>query len=174
MAGDAVTGVSIMRVTEGLDSGPVCAQEREAIGREDTYGSLAPRLAELGSALLLGVLDERPQCRQQDDTQATYADKIAAEDRRLDPARPAPELERIVRAVTPHIGANVQLADGSLLGVRAARALEPEPPVDQGELVERGGRPGLGCAEGALELIRVQPPGGREMAGEDYLRGHRP
>jgi methionyl-tRNA formyltransferase len=172
MAGDAATGVSIMRVTAGLDSGPVCAQEREPIAAEDTYGTLAPRLAELGGELLIGVLDEHPQCIEQDDAAATYAEKITAEVRKLDPARPAAELERIVRALTPHIGAHIQLGDGALLGVRAARAVTQGPP--QGELADVEGRPVFGCAEGALELIRVQPPGGREMGGEDYLRGHHP
>jgi methionyl-tRNA formyltransferase len=150
MAGDEETGVSIMRVTAGWDSGPVCLAEAEPIARDDTYGTLAPRLQELGARLLIRALDERPPFVEQDETQVTYADKISAADRTLDLSRPAIENERIVRALTPHIGARIQLPDGSFLGVRAAQA---------------GG-------DGRLELIEVQPAGGRPMAYADYVRGH--
>ena len=171
IAGDEQTGVSIMRVTAGLDSGPVCAHGTEAIGPEDTYGTLAPRLAELGGELLIRTLDEPPRCTEQDDSLATYADKISAEDRRLDPTRSAAALDRVVRALTPHIGAYVQLGDGAPLGVVAARAVPGGPPA--GQLSLDGGLPVLGCAEGGLELLVVKPAGGREMRGEDWLRGRR-
>jgi methionyl-tRNA formyltransferase len=171
MSGDERTGVSIMQLTEGLDSGPVCAQSAEPIAPEDTYGTLAPRLEELGAELLIRALDESPPCDPQDDALATYAEKIAPEDRALDPSRPAAELERTVRALTPHIGAHAVLSDGERLGVREARVLEDGPPL--GELALDGSRPVLGCAEGALELLVVQPPGRRPMPGEDYLRGRR-
>lgn len=172
MAGDGVTGVSIMRVTAGLDAGPVCAQARETVSDEDTYGSLAPRLATRGAELLTTVLEERPPCHDQDDARATYAEKITAEDRVLDPARPAAELDRVVRALAPHIGAHVRLSDGELLGVRAARSRHDGPA--QGDLQDFGGQLVLGCADGALELLVVQPAGKRAMSAEDYLRGHRP
>ena len=84
MAGDEVTGVSIMRVAEGLDGGPVCAQATEPIEAEDTYGTLAPRLEELGAELLVRTLDERPACVAQDEADATYAHKISPQDRELD------------------------------------------------------------------------------------------
>jgi methionyl-tRNA formyltransferase len=171
IAGDEHTGVSIMRVTAGLDSGPVCARASVAIEPEDTYGTLAPRLSELGGQLLIQTLDEAPPCTEQDDSLATYADKISADDRRLDPGRTAAELERVVRALTPHIGAYLQLQDGSPLGVSAARALRGGPPP--GRLSLDGRLPVLGCAEGALELLVVKPAGRREMRGEDWLRGLR-
>jgi methionyl-tRNA formyltransferase len=171
MAGDARTGVSIMRVTAGLDSGPVCAQRELPIGPEDTYGTLAPRLAELGGALLVATLDASPLCSEQDDSLATYADKIGPEDRRLDPARSAADLALVVRALAPRIGAQLQLEDGQLLGVSRARAVAAGPPA--GTLSLEGPRPVLGCAEGALELLSVRPPGRREMSGEDWLRGLR-
>ncbi len=170
MAGDAETGVSIMRVTEGLDSGPVCLQAAEPIRPDDTYGSLAPRLQDMGGALLLRALDDRPPFTEQDEAEATYADKIEAADRTLDPARPAVELERTVRALHPHIGARVALPDGSILRVLAAAALDRGPP--QGVFAAADGRLALGCSEGALELLAVQPSGGRAMQAADYLRGH--
>jgi len=172
MAGDQRTGVSIMRVTAGLDSGPVCLRRDEPIGSEDTYGTLSERLATLGGELLVQGLDHLPTCEEQDEGGATYADKITAQDRRLDPSRPAVELERIVRALTPHVGARVERAGEEPLGVRRAGAVEVGPP--EGALEARDGRLLLGCAEGAVELLEVQPAGGRAMSAADYLRGHRP
>src|SRR5262249_12724871 len=118
MAGDSTTGVSIMELTAGLDSGPVCLEQSEPIGPEDTYGALAQRLQRIGGELLVRALDEPPPCAEQDDARVIYADKITAVDRELDPEKSAVELERIVRALTPHIGAYVTLADGTPLGVR--------------------------------------------------------
>jgi methionyl-tRNA formyltransferase len=173
MAGDAETGVSIMRVTAGLDSGPVALRQAEPIRPDDTYGTVAPRLARLGGELLVRALDEWPLAlEEQDEGAATYAEKIDAADRTLDPGRPADELERIVRALHPHIGARVALPGGATLRVHEAAPAPPGPPP--GELAERDGRLLWGCAGGALELRVVQPPGGRPMDAAAYLRGHRP
>jgi methionyl-tRNA formyltransferase len=172
MAGDELTGVSIMRVTAGLDSGPVCAQRSEPIGPDDTYGSLAARLQAQGGQLLVDVLDQRPPCEEQDDAAATYADKLAAGDRELRPSRTAAELERVVRALTPHIGAYVKLPDGAALGVREASVIEDGVPAP-GVLSFDSARPVLGCAQGGLELRVVAPPGRRPMTGEEFLRGYR-
>ncbi len=172
MAGDELSGVSIMEVTAGLDSGPVCAQQSEPIAPEDTYGRLALRLQAIGSELLVQTLDARPPCADQDDSLATYADKIVGEDRALDPARSATELERVVRALTPHIGARVRIGEETWLGVSEARALLSDGPP-AGIVSLDGERPVLGCSQGSLELLVVQPPGRRAMSGEDYLRGRR-
>jgi methionyl-tRNA formyltransferase len=172
IAGDERTGVSIMEVTAGLDSGPVCLQEPEPIGPEDTYGSLAVRLQRLGGELLVRALDAPAPCTPQDDALATYAEKITAEDRRLDPARPAAELARVVRALAPHIGAHIELPDGTWLGVQEARVIA-DPELAPGALSLAPPRPHLGCADGALELLVVQPPGKRLMRAEDFLRGRR-
>jgi methionyl-tRNA formyltransferase len=152
MAGDEETGVSIMRLTAGWDSGPVCLAGAEPIARDDTYGSLAPRLQELGVRLLIRALDERPPYVEQDESKVTYAEKIGPEDRTLDLTRPPIENELIVRALHPHIGARIELPGGKFLGVRAARA----------------------TGDAQLELLEVQPAGGRPMAYADYLRGHAP
>jgi methionyl-tRNA formyltransferase len=174
MAGDERTGVSIMRLTAGLDSGPVCLQTRLPIEPQDTYGTLATRLQELGGELLVESLDEAPPFAEQDEASATYADKITRDDRLLDPSRPAVELERVVRALTPHVGAHLELADGTLLGVSESRAIADAPGAPPaGAVALDGGIPVLGCSEGALELLVVQPPGRRAMPGTDYLRGLR-
>jgi len=170
MAGDTETGVCVMRLTAGLDSGPVAACAREPIGPEDTYGSLSPRLAAAGAELLIGALDDAPDWTEQPEAGVSYAEKIAPEDRLLDPQRSATELERRVRALTPHVGARLELDDGVLLGVRGACAREDGPPA--GTLAAADGRLLLGCATGALELLEVQPPGGRAMPAADFLRGN--
>jgi methionyl-tRNA formyltransferase len=182
MTGDRETGVSIMRLTAGLDSGPVCRVARTPIAAEDTYGSLAPRLAALGGELLQDVLDAwqrgaPPAFAEQDEAQATYAEKILAEDRSLDPARPAVELARVVRALHPHIGARIALPAGGTLGVSRARVYEDEadaPAPPAGVLAGVAGRLLYGTAAGALELLEVKPPGGRAMDAGSYLRGHVP
>jgi methionyl-tRNA formyltransferase len=172
MAGDDVTGVSIMSVTAGLDSGPVCAQSSLPVGPDDTYGTLAPRLAALGGELLVRTLAEDPPCTAQDERLVTYADKIDPHDRRLDPSRDARELERVVRALHPHIGAFVELPDGLRLGVTEARAL-PDDPGPVGQLLVSGPEgPVIACGQGALALLRVKPPGRNEMSGPDWLRGY--
>jgi methionyl-tRNA formyltransferase len=169
MAGDAETGVSIMRVTEGLDSGAVCVQEAEPIGPDDDYGTLAARLQRLGGDLLVRALDDRPPFVEQDEAGVTYAHKIDAAARALDPARRPEELERVVRALRPHIGARVPLPDGDFLGVVAARVADAD--VEPGRVRADGLRLLLGCTGGALELTEIRPPGSRPMTATAWLRG---
>jgi methionyl-tRNA formyltransferase len=176
MAGDEHTGVSIMRLTAGLDSGPVCFTALERVHPDDTYGSLAPRLERVGGELLVRALDalgrgERLPFAEQDERLVTYAEKIAPADRLLDPALPAAELERVVRALSPHVGARVALADGTYLGVLRAALRETASQLDAG-VHAREGRLLLGCSPGALELLEVQPPGKGSMDAGAYLRGH--
>jgi methionyl-tRNA formyltransferase len=170
-AGDEETGVTIMRPTAEFDAGPICLQRAEAIRHDDDYGSLAGRLAQLGGALLVEALDTRPACREQPDEGVTYAVKIQREERRLDPVRMADELERRARALTPHIGAYVELPSGGRLGVRRA-AVAPTGDLKPGRLDARDGRLLFGAASGALELLEVQPEGKRPMPAADWLRGH--
>jgi methionyl-tRNA formyltransferase len=179
MAGDDRTGVSIMRLTAGLDSGPVSLVQDEPIRPDDDYGALAARLAGIGGRLLIRALDELPgglTFREQDEAGVTYAAKITADDRILHPERPADELERVVRALSPHIGAAVMLGDGSRLGVWRAQArpagTNPGDPVP-GELSLDGPVPVLGCTPGTLALAVVQPAGRRAMPGDAYVRGLR-
>jgi methionyl-tRNA formyltransferase len=152
MAGDAQTGVSIMRLVAELDAGPVYAQQPEPILPTDDYASLSARLQDVSVALLHEVLETRPQPTPQPEAGVTYAEKLTAEDRALDLTRSPEENVRIVRALHPHIGARIALASGDFLGVQEASI----------------------TLDGTLELVTVQPAGGRPMAYAEYLRGHPP
>ncbi len=170
-AGDELSGISIMRPTAELDAGPVCLQASEPIGLEDDYGSLAPRLARLGGELLVEALDTSPECREQPREGVTHAEKIVAADRRLDPSLGARALERRVRALNPHIGTWLELSGDARLGVRRAAARDGDG-VAPGRLAARDGSLLLGTVDGTLELLEVQPAGGRPMDAAAWLRGH--
>jgi methionyl-tRNA formyltransferase len=174
MAGDERTGASVMRLTAGLDSGPVALREELRICPEDDFATLSGKLAGLGGELLVRAFDRLEagelELTEQDEDAVTYAEKIDPVERRLDPARPASELARTVRALTPHVGAYLDLGGGDRLGVRRARAVDVA--VRTGEVRAEWGALLLGCARGALRLEVVQPPGGRPMAADAYLRGH--
>ena len=174
MAGDRETGVTIIRVGAGYDSGPIALQERVAIAPGEDFGSLSARLAELGAELIVRALDLEAagelEFAEQDESEATYAEKIAPDERRLDPGRPAIELERIVRALDPHLGAISSSTVAS--GWASARRWPSRKSSEPGRLVAEAGALRLGCAEGALRLELVQPAGGRPMSVDAYLRGH--
>jgi methionyl-tRNA formyltransferase len=174
MAGDERTGVSVMRVAAGLDCGPVALREEIPIAPEDDFESLSGKLARLGGEMLVEAFDrlEREELRfeAQDDELATYAEKIEPAERRLDPGRPASELACTVRALTPHVGAYLELGEDNRLGVRRARPVDVN--VRQGEMKAEWGALLLGCCRGALRLEVVQPAGGKPMAADAYLRGH--
>jgi methionyl-tRNA formyltransferase len=165
-AGDAVTGVTIMRPTAEMDAGPMCIQAEEPIHPDDDYGTLAPRLERLGGDLLVRALDELPEFREQPAEGVTLADKIGPADRRLDPALGAAALERRVRALSPHVGAFVE---EPRIVVRRARATSDSVPA--GELRVLDGRLMLGTSDGALELLEVVPAGSRPMDAASFLRG---
>jgi methionyl-tRNA formyltransferase len=170
MAGDAETGVTIMRPTAEMDAGPISMQAPEPIDPDDDYGSLSARLQVLGGDLLVRSFDELPPFVEQPAEGVTIADKIGPGDRRLDPALGALALERRVRALTPHIGAYIEADER--LGVRRAARASADDAVPAGELAERDGRLLYGSADGALELLEVVPAGSRPMDAAAYLRGH--
>ncbi|MBV9818622.1 MAG: methionyl-tRNA formyltransferase [Solirubrobacterales bacterium] len=178
MAGDAHTGVSIMRLVAALDAGPTCLTRAEPIAPDDTYGTLAGRLQGLGGELLVQALDAMAagelRFAAQDESAVTYAEKITPEDRLLNGSGSAAALGRLVRALAPHIGAAVALPGGERLGVLEAVAREPaDGDPAPGELSLTGRVPVLGASPGALALTVVQPAGRRPMAGDAYLRGWR-
>ena len=174
MAGDERTGVCLMGLTEGLDSGPVAMAEEVVVGAGEGYAELSARLAELGGELLVRGLDSLAvgglDFVEQEEAAATYAEKISPRERHLSPGRPAAELERTVRALNPHLGTFLELEGGERLGVRSAVAVTGGPQA--GSFAECDGTLLLGCSNGALSLEQVQPPGGRPMAASDFLRGH--
>jgi methionyl-tRNA formyltransferase len=108
MARDETTGVCVMRLTAGLDSGPVALREEVPLGSQEDFASLSARLADVGGELLVRALDLQAEGAlefvEQDEDGVTYAEKIDAAERRLDPSRPAAELEAKVRALSPHVG----------------------------------------------------------------------
>lgn len=176
MAGDEVTGVCVMQLTAGLDSGPVALVEEVPIDPEENFAELAARLAAVGGELLVRALDLQVEgsleFSEQDEAGVTYAEKIKAAERRLDPERRAPEQAAKVRALTPHIGAYLELPNGERLGVRRAKAVDEQ--VETGKLKVHSEALLLGCGEGSLQLEVVQPAGGKPMSAEEFLRGHPP
>jgi methionyl-tRNA formyltransferase len=170
-AGDEETGVSIMRPVAEMDAGPVCLARVEPIEDADDYGTLAPRLARLGGELLVEALDTTPPFVEQAADGVTIAPKITGDDRRLDPSLDAAAAWRRVRALNPHIGTYLEPPGGDRLGVRRAAPTDAPPPPPS-ELAVHEGRLIAGFVDGALELLEVQPPGGRAMDAAAYLRGH--
>jgi methionyl-tRNA formyltransferase len=155
MAGDEVTGVTIHRTTPELDAGPVAAQRPFRVAPDDDAGVVYERAAAVAIELLDEVLPE-PEFVPQATEGVTYAEKIAPDDRRLDWSEPVGELVNRVRALSPHIGA-WGIVDGRRLTVWRARPAEPEALL----------------VAGGVELLEVQPEGGRRMAAAEYLRGRR-
>lgn len=178
-AGDAETGVTIMRLVEELDAGPMCAQEAIAIGEEDDYGTLAPQLAEIGGRLLVEALSaaERgedvwtDQLEGRSAADLTYAEKIVREDRVLRPReQTAAEIALTIRALTPHIGAMLETAGGDPLRVEQAVVVDRE--LEPGAATAEDGRLFIGTTALTLELLRVRPAGGKTMDVESFLRGN--
>lgn len=177
-AGDELSGVSIMRLVEALDAGPVCAQQTVAIAGRD-YGALSEELSAIGGELLVDSLDRQArgeiewidQSTMEDERPVTYAEKIEREDRILLPMKAsAAELVARIKALTPHIGAMFELANGDPLRVEAAEV--SDAPVDPGIAIARDGELLIGASEGAVRLLRVKPAGGKAMDVESYLRGN--
>ena len=172
LAGDKETGITIMQMDEGLDTGSILAQEAIPIGRDTTAAELTAKLAVLGGRLMLATLDgisrsqitPRPQPREG----ATYARKIDREEARLDWRRPSVDLERRVRAFNPSPGT---FFEAGAERIRVHAAVELPGPA--------GGVPGtvlderllVACGEGALRLLRLQRPGRAPLDTPDFLRG---
>jgi methionyl-tRNA formyltransferase len=174
MAGDSRTGVCVMELVAALDAGPVALSAEVPIDADTDFEALSSTLAGIGGELLVRALnlegEGRLEFTEQDEAAVTYAEKIDPAERRLDPNRPATELAATVRALTPHIGAYLEAADGERLGVRRARAVDVS--VATGSVKSEWGALLVGCCRGALRLDVVQPPGGKPMPVDAYLRGH--
>ncbi|HTI68113.1 MAG TPA: methionyl-tRNA formyltransferase [Caulobacteraceae bacterium] len=174
MAGDSVTGVQVMRMTEGLDEGPILLSETVPIAHDDTAATLHDRMAEVGAELLGGALRalERGPVVEEPQGQdgVTYARKISPAEARIDWDRPAVEIDRHIRGLSPAPGAWFE-------------ALTPKGPVRVKALMSRlstgSGAPGealddrlaVACGQGAVRLLRVQREGRGPQDAEDFLRG---
>ena len=170
LAGDAETGITIMQMDEGLDTGPILLSEPVPIPPDATGGILAEILSGLGARLIVRALAEDPKPRPQPEEAACYAPRLTHEDARLDWWEPAPALARRVRAFDPWPGTFCEFS-GLRLKVRKAEAVatvgECAPP---GTLLDDALT--IACCAGALRLRVVQPPGGKPMDGAAFLRGH--
>ncbi len=171
LAGDAATGISIMQMDAGLDTGAVLHTSPVAIGARETAGSLTTTLASLGARAIVEALAsiEALVPRSQDDSQATYAHKITKSEARIDWNRSSLEVDRQVRAFNPVPGAET-LHQGE--GLKVWDAIPVEGRGRPGEvLASSAGRLVVACGEGALELLRVQKAGARRLETRDFLRG---
>ncbi len=176
LAGDAESGVSIMRMEAGMDTGPVYAVTRGPIGPEEDAGSLSARLAREGAELLVatlpalgaGTLVPAPQ----DDALATLCPKIRREDGQAGFSRPAEELERRLRAFTPWPGL-FAFRGGKRVKLLSARAVPGTPGAAPGEVLAAGEEVVVACGEGALALGRLQAEGRKALDAATFARGER-
>ena len=178
LAGDAETGISVMRMDSGLDTGPVHLKRATPIGARETAGALHDRLAVLAAQALLealpSVLAGTSTPTPQRDALATLAPKIAKHEALLDWREPALSLERRVRAFDPWPVAETRLSDGRRLRVFEAEVAAAAAPLAPAGTVVAAGRAGIDVAtgDGVLRLRRIQPPSGRVMDAEAYLAAH--
>jgi methionyl-tRNA formyltransferase len=174
MAGDAATGVQLMRMTEGLDEGPVLLSETVSIHPDDTAATLHDRMAEVGAELLAnglrvmesGGLDEHPQAAEG----VTYARKISADEARIDWERPAMEVDRHIRGLSPFPGAwfEVLTARGPVR-VKALMSRLSQGSGPPGEVLDD--RLKVACGQGAVRLLRVQREGRAAQEADEFLHG---
>jgi len=172
LSGDAETGMTIIAMDAGLDTGPILAQQRVPMPPRATTASLEGELAVLGASMLLEVLDAvgegQAQPRPQGEDGATYASKFAKDHGRLDWVRPADELDRIVRALSPWPGAFFELGETTVKVLAAEPASGSGAP---GTLLDR--EMTVACGQGALRLVTVQRAGKPATDGASFLRGLR-
>ncbi len=174
MAGDKETGVAVMRMEAGLDTGPVCVRERLAIGDDMTAGELHDRLALTGASLMVRALSALARdtlaCTPQSEDGVVYAAKIDKAEARIDWTRPALEVHNLVRGLSPFPGAWFGIeASGKTQRVKVLRTT----------LVQGSGKPGdvlddtltVACGSGAIQLLQVQRAGKGLMTAQDFLRG---
>ena len=169
LAGDSESGVTIMQMEAGLDTGPMLLRGSVPIGATTTAATLHDALAELGGRLVLDVVEGDFAPELQPETGVTYAPKLTRADGRLNWSRPAVELDRQVRGLVPWPGAFTELA-GETLKVLEAR-LEEVGKADSAPGLAIDDRLLIACGTGALRLLRVQRPGRGPMAADAMLRG---
>lgn len=177
LAGDAETGISIMRMEAGLDTGPVYLKRATAIGAEETAGDLQVRLAELGAACILEALDAvaaGARAEPQDDSAATHARKVQKSEARIDWSAPAVEIARAVRAFNPWPIAETRWR-GEQLRIWRARAVARTTEARPGTVIDAGAQGVVvACGSGALAVETLQLPGRRPATAQQFLNAHDP
>lgn len=172
LAGDRETGISIMQMDAGLDTGPVLMRKALPIAADEDAGTLHDKLAALGARVIVQALSEvrsgRARAEPQPSEGVTYAPKIDKRETRLDWSKHAIELERAVRAYRPAPGAFAML-EGEPIKIWRAQALPQE--AEPGSLRVDGERLVAGCGEGSLGVLELQRAGGRRLSAADFLRG---
>ncbi len=173
LAGDSETGITIMKMDEGLDTGPMLSQHPVAIGDDDDAQTLHDKLAALGCSAIVRSLADisagRAHPVPQPEAGATYARKIGKQDAEIDWTRPSVEIERQIRALRPVPGARTQLRDQPIKLWRA-RCVDGTGPA--GTVLEAGADGvRVACAEGALLATLLQRAGGKRLAAAEFLRG---
>lgn len=177
-AGDSDTGVALMQMEAGLDTGPVLLEQRTAIAADETGGSLHDRLADMGAQVLgeglaAALAGRLPTATPQAAEGVTYAHKLDKREAVLDLSRPAQELERVVRAFNPWPVAEVRI-EGERLRIHAAQAVDGVADAAPGTLLAESPEGlDIACGKGVLRLTRVQREGGRPMAVADFLNARR-
>ncbi len=170
LAGDAQSGITIMQMDKGLDTGPMLLEGQVPIGSETNAQALHDALAPLGASLVLQALQQSPTPRPQPEAGVTYAPRLSREDGRLDWTQPADALDRRIRAMTPWPGAWT-LSEGQVLKVIAASPLPGTGHGDRPGTVHVGLQ--VACGAGVLRIDRLQLPGRAVLDAADFLRGHR-
>jgi methionyl-tRNA formyltransferase len=177
LAGDEVTGVCVMRLEAGLDTGPVLGTQHVAIDADEHASALVDRLSRAGAALLVDVLADGVDALgpgEPQEGEPTYAAKLDPEEFRLDWEQPAETLHRVIRldrAWTTFRGERLRVLDAFLLPDAPDAAHDPDPP---GAVGGGGEEDVVPCGSGRLKLVEVQPAGKRPMAAADWRRGVRP
>lgn len=175
-AGDAQTGITIMQMDVGLDTGDMLHRVATPIGPTDNAQTLHDRLATLGAEALLHTLEALPEARakaeKQDDSQACYAKKLSKAEATIDWQRPATELARLVAAFNPWPVAQTQLGE-QVLRIWQAEALPPQGSTQAGQVIQAE-RQGIdvACGDGVLRLLRLQLPGGKPLSCAEFLNAH--
>ena len=178
MAGETQTGVTIMRMDEGLDTGPVALQRRVEILPEMTGGELAELLAHTGAKAVVESLTSLEAGMltlvEQNNLHATYASKLSEEDKVIRWEKGVEEVHNLVRALSPHIGARAfhPEVEGPLKIWRSRIAQETDVSLDVGEIYAENRRIIVGCASGLLEVLELQMPGTKRLMARDFLLGN--
>ena len=174
-AGDTETGVTIMEMEEGLDTGPMLLMDKIAIEEDDTTATLHDKLAALGATMIVSALRQYGQgalrAQAQPEQGVTYAAKISKEEAALNFATPAVELSRKIRAFNPFPGASVQV-NGVTVKIWGAQVAEQESKAEPGQVLVADAQHGIvvACKDGSLRLTELQKPGGKRLAATEFLK----